>query len=132
MPNKKNGFTLIEIIVVIIVIAILYPAVFKPMMTILIKGADLEKSVSASQLAEMKMEHLSGLGFFDIVDVPTTNFDAPIAENSYAIHVDYVDGPSNLDTVMPVTTDYKRVQIVILLRGKKYYDVSTLFTNNDY
>ncbi|MFC1477885.1 type II secretion system protein [Candidatus Margulisiibacteriota bacterium] len=129
--NKKSGFTLLEVVIAIVLAAILIPVIVGPMRTILVKGAQLELIVTASRLAEMKLEYLVNLNFDDINDIPETAFDPPMEDYSFIIDMDFVDGPDNLDTVVPLS-DYKRVRIDIVRKGQLAFTMTSLITKNVY
>ncbi|MFH1428904.1 MAG: type II secretion system protein [Candidatus Margulisiibacteriota bacterium] len=131
MIRKKFGFTLLELVVTILLTAILVPAIIVPLRTLLIKGSHIELLVSASRLAEMKLEYLSNLDFENVNDIPETAFDPPMETYSFTVDMDYVDGPINLDTIVP-SSDFKRVRIDITRAGELCFTMTSLLTNNEY
>ncbi|MFC1595807.1 hypothetical protein ACFL4D_00795 [Candidatus Margulisiibacteriota bacterium] len=103
-----------------------------PMIMLAVRGPMLEIGEQAAVLAERKLEHLSGLPFAQIDTAATQNFSAPMNSYSFAIFVDYVLGPYNLNTIAPDTSEYKNARITIAYKGQRQFELATVFTNHEY
>ncbi len=131
--KTMRGFTLIELIMVIVVSAILLLGISIPLRVVLVQGVAPEYQAVASMLAERELERISDLRFSTIVSIPATPFIAPFDDYSYSIVVNYVNGPNNLDVVTdPLVTDYKRIKIIVSHPATDNVVTTTLLTQNDF
>jgi len=127
---KSNGFTLIELIVALVVVGLIFPLILHPLMLMLVQGSDLDYLEKAARLAEQESEYVSGLRFSDAVSIPTANFTEPDdAAFQRAVNIDYVQGPSDLDTNSVITTNYKRARITVLTPKQRSYTMGVLLVN---
>ena len=110
--KKRSGFTMVELVITVIVIAIVMYAVIAIFITSGVKGVNVDVFTVAQSLAEDKLEEATAQTFDDVTDEVQTNFSGELDDYSYEITVDYVS-PEALDTVVAFPTDYKKVQIKI-------------------
>ncbi|OGH97190.1 MAG: hypothetical protein A2X42_12485 [Candidatus Margulisbacteria bacterium GWF2_38_17] len=130
--SGSTGFSLIELIAALTILAILLPKIMNPMFTVLMKRVPMEEMNNASMFAESKLEDLHGLSFGNINSVSTENFSIPYNNYSYTINVNYVNGPNDLDTIAGSTTDYKKSLITVTTPSNIQYELATLFTNHGF
>lgn len=123
-----KGFTLLELVVTIVLIGIILPIIINSMITLVVKGANTDNVRIAGNIAESKLEHISGLPLEQVNDEPTQNLQAPYSEFSMAVHTKFVDGPDNLNVTSAVTTDYKLVSIAVFYKQLRPFVVTTLIT----
>ena len=108
----RSGFTLIELTITVVVIAIVMYVVIAIFITSGVKGVNVDVFTVAQSLAEDKLEEAMSMDFDDITDEAEVNFSGDLDDFSYEIVVDYVS-PEALDTPVGSATDYKKVQILI-------------------
>ncbi|KPJ65671.1 hypothetical protein AMJ44_09695 [candidate division WOR-1 bacterium DG_54_3] len=111
MINKK-GFTLVELVVSVVVIAIIMYAVIAIFITSGAKGVNVEVFTVAQALAESKLEQAMALDFADVASESETNFSGDLSDYSYEIVVNYVSVEA-LDAAVGYATDYKKIQVKI-------------------
>ena len=111
MINKK-GFTLIELVVSMVVIATIMYAVIAIFITSGAKGVNVEIFTVAQALAENKLEEAMALDFTDVTSESQTNFTGDLSNYNYEIVVNYVSAEA-LDSAVGYATDYKKIKINI-------------------
>ncbi len=110
--KKRSGFTMVELVITVIVIAIVMYAVIAIFVTSGFKGVNVDVFTVAQSLAEDKLEEATAQTFDEITDEAQTNFSGDLDDYSYEIEVDYVSAEV-LDTVVASPTDYKKIQVRI-------------------
>lgn len=109
----KNGFTLIELIISIIVISICVIPIAVMYQQALQGSLETKVLTVATSLAEEKMEEILRLGYSGISNVGLNNFPKPFDDYNYEVIVHYVEA-SDLDTsVDPTETDYKNIEVQV-------------------
>lgn len=108
----KKGFTLVEVIVSMVIIAVIIYAAIAIFITSGAKGASVEIFTVAQSLAEGKLEEAMARDFEDVASVEETNFSGDLGSYSCEILSSYVSGEA-LDTAVAGATDYKKVQVKI-------------------
>ena len=124
----NKGYTLLELVVAIVLMGIVLPIIMNPLLTLSVKGANVDNMRIAGNLAESKLEQIAGLPFSQVVEQATQNIAAPYTDYSQAIHVSYV-GPASLNIVSATSTDFKSVKIAVAYKGYQPFVVTTLVTN---
>jgi len=109
---NKSGFTLIEVIISMLVIAIVMYALIAIFINTGFKGADIDAFTVAQSLAEGKIEESMAKSFGSISSEVETSFSADLSNYTYEIVVNYVS-PEALDVPAGSITDYKKVTILI-------------------
>lgn len=110
--RNKAGFTLVEVIVSIVVIAIIMYAAIAIFITSGVKGVNVEVFTIAQSLAEGKLEEVTAKDFGAVSSEGETNFSGDLSNYSYEIVVNYVSAEA-LDSAVGYVTDYKKVQVKI-------------------
>jgi prepilin-type N-terminal cleavage/methylation domain-containing protein len=108
----KKGFTLVEVIVSMVIIAIVIYAGIAIFITSGAKGANVEIFTVAQCLAEGKLEEAMAKDFADVASVAETSFSGDLGSYSWEILSSYVSGEA-LDTAVAGATDYKKIQVMI-------------------
>ena len=109
---NKPGFTLIEVIVSMLVIAIVMYALIAIFINTGFRGANIDAFTVAQSLAEGKIEETTAKSFGWISCEAETNFSGDLSNYSYEIVVTYVSAEA-LDVSFPLATDYKKVSVLI-------------------
>ncbi len=123
-PRQSAGFTLVELIVVLLVAAIIFPAIVLPF----VEGTrrlniPTEAAVMAF-LAQEELERNQALDFHDIVswsEQPLEGFSDYISEGYYYF-VDPADFVTATDTMI-----WKRLEVTISHAGMADVKLSTVF-----
>lgn len=125
----SKGFTLIEAIMAIVIIAIAFYALISIFFTVVPKIIDAEALAIATHLAEEKIEELMVKDFSGITSVSATSFGGDFSNYYYQIIVNYVSS-EELDTVVdPTVTDYKRVKAQVWSNLAGTLEIVTLSTS---
>ena len=125
MINSKRGFTLIELILSIVIIAIAFIPVSVIYQQVLSKVYVTRIISSANALAEGKMDEVLAQGFSGITNENETNFSSPFDSYSYEVEWHYVQ-PGSLNTsVDPTVTGYKNVEVRV-----NHDEIGTLTTHS--
>ncbi|MEA3492765.1 MAG: type II secretion system protein [Candidatus Margulisiibacteriota bacterium] len=111
MKNKR-GFSLIEVVISITVLAIVLYALIAVFITTGVKGVNVEIFTVAQSLAEGKLEETMALSFNNVTSESETNFSGNLSDFSYEIISNYVSGEA-LDTPVGYSTDYKKIEVLI-------------------
>ena len=109
---KRKGFTLVEVIVSVSVVAIVMYALIAVFITAGIKGVNVEVFTVAQSLAEGKLEEISAFNFAGITGESETNYTGDLSGFSYEVVVDYV-ASGDLDSPVGYETNYKRIRVQI-------------------
>ena len=112
MKKKSPGFTLVETIMAVAVIAIVMYAVIAIYITSGIRGVNVEVFTVAQSLAEGKLEESMAQTFEALSSVGQTGFSQDLSDYSYRIAVNYVSAEA-LDTPVASVTEYKKIQVKI-------------------
>lgn len=113
MNKNRKGFTLIEVVISMVVIAIIMYSVIAVFITAGVRGVNVEVFTVAQSLAEGKMEEMMALQYAAIQ--PTeADFDVDLSAYHYQVEVDFVP-PDDFDREPPLGEDqgYKRITVII-------------------
>lgn len=110
--RKHKGFSLIEIIISITILAIVLYSLIAVFITTGVKGVSVEVFIVAQSLAEGKLEEAMALPFDNITSESETNFSGNLDEYSYEIIRNYVSREV-LDISAGEETDYKKITVLI-------------------
>jgi type II secretory pathway pseudopilin PulG len=132
MGMNKKGFTLIEIIILIVMAAILLPAIIIPFATGIRKSTNPEITTTAMYLAHQKMEELMKFKYCQAPDLTPGTYTLPappITGYTWTWTISYVTSASGFPTS---ATDVGYKQIVVTVtdpQGSTYtvYSVVTRF-----
>lgn len=127
----RYGFTLIETIIFIVIVAIILPAFAVGSYNLLIFSVRADFDATALTLAEGRLEELSGYRFSQVSSESSTSFPIPFNQYSSSVEVFYVNGPSSLETAAGLPTDYKRIWVYIS-SSQNILKMGGLITKNDY
>jgi hypothetical protein len=128
---NHEGFTLVEVIVFIVVAGVIASGIFIPFMTALKGGMGPDHVITASYLAQAKMEELTkytysnsnlDLILTDYAQVHATYFP----DYSWRWQIKYVD--ENL-TDSPCDVGYKQVRIRVRGPDGQVFEVTSIVTN---
>jgi len=127
MKDKKaNGFTFIELIMVILIVGIAIIPLIQMYTTSLKGSADAELDTVALELAQEKMEETRQLSFGSVSSSSGT-FAAPFAAYSYQVTVGYVDQDFNTSGS---PTEYKKVEIKVTHSSGTSTTLTTVMANH--
>ena len=111
--KNKNGFTIIEVIIFIVIVSVGFLILSATYTTVLEDNATGENLSVATSLCEGKMEEILDTHSFDtIASVSETAFAAPFGSYTYEVNWFYVH-PVNLKVNAGVVTDYKVVEVFV-------------------
>jgi len=126
---NKKGFTLIEIIVLIVMAGIIIPAIMVPFATGIRGSGKPEMVTTAMYLAHQKMEELMKFGYSRAPDLTPGTYTLPappIAGYTWQWVISYVDNnlaPSGSDV------GYKKIQVTVTDPQSSTYNVYAVVTN---
>ena len=132
MGNK--GFTLIEIIVLIVMAGILLPAIIVPFATGVKGSGKPEMATTAMYLAHQKMEEFMKFDYGKTPELDPTSpislQNSPISGYQWGYEILYVTS-SDLMTgsVNPPDTNYKRIRVQVTDPESSTYEVYSVVTN---
>ncbi|MBN2057499.1 MAG: prepilin-type N-terminal cleavage/methylation domain-containing protein [Candidatus Saganbacteria bacterium] len=109
----KRGFSLIELMVSLLVIAIIIYASLSIFVGAGTKGINLEVYTTAQSLAEGMLEEEMTRPFADISSEAATGFSGELNAYTYQLQVDYVSAEA-FDQPVGSTTDYKKIAVSIM------------------
>ncbi|MBI5701648.1 prepilin-type N-terminal cleavage/methylation domain-containing protein [Candidatus Saganbacteria bacterium] len=109
-PAGRQGFTLIELIISIVVVSISFYAVISLFISVAPKSINVESWSKAAFLANRVLEETVAKDFNNISSVAATSFASPFSNFEFQITVDYVT-TSEPDVVSAQATPYKRVKV---------------------
>jgi len=128
---NKKGFTLIEIIVVIVMAGILLPAIVVPFVTGVRGSGKPEKVATAMYLAHQRMEELMKFDYGNAALNPTAltaYAPAPISGYQWQWEIMYVDSDfANPDLV--TNRGYKRILVRVMDPEGDTYQVYSVVTD---
>lgn len=113
MKSKKNkhGFTLVEVIISMVIMAIVLYAVIAIFISSGAKGTNVEIYSVAQSLAEGKLEEITARNFSNITS-ESQSYSGGLSAFSCQVTFSYVSKEA-LDTAVGGPTDYKKVQVQI-------------------
>lgn len=109
--TEQTGFTLIELIIVIVVVGICFISIMSLFAEGLNKNITNEIRTVATSLAEGKMEEVLQNSFASITN-ESGSFDVPFSDYSYQVSWNYVES-TDLDTPVEGPTEYKNVRVSV-------------------
>ena len=135
MNNK--GFTLIEIIVLIVMAGILLPAIIVPFATGIKKSGKPEMVTTAMYLGHQKMEEFMKFDYANAVLNPialTSYVNSDITTYQWQWEIVYVPSNNLNDpgSVNPPDTGYKRILVRVRDPQNDTYEVNSVVTNFPY
>ncbi len=107
MGNYKKGFTIIELIIVIIVLGICFAPIAVLFRNVSIKYATSEIMQIATALAEQEMERVTSLRFSSVIAEGPTLFTGNFSNYSYQVRV----STATIGAVSYPQNRYKRVDL---------------------
>jgi type II secretory pathway pseudopilin PulG len=131
---KNRGFTLIEIIVLIVMAGIIIPAIVVPFVTGVKGSGKPEMVTTAMYLAHQKMEELMKFNYNRAELAPTNLIACPTPPPSgYQWQYEILYVPSNdlmaTGSVNPPETNYKRIRVRVTDSENSTYEVYAVVTN---
>lgn len=108
----RRGFSIIELIISMVILAIIIYASIAIFINVGIKGVNVEVFTTAQSLAEDKVEEAMTRTFASLSDESETAFSDDLVNFTYEIIVDYVSGEA-LDVPVGSPTEYKKISVVI-------------------
>lgn len=125
---SSKGFTLVEVILVIVILAIAIPGLISSVGFMAARQVNTMGTTIAADLAQEKMEEILGdrmnigRGFNYIANANyTPESTAPTAIAGFPNYIRSVDiicvTAADLNTSVPCTTDFKRVQVKVSTSG---------------
>ncbi|NQV00355.1 MAG: type II secretion system protein, partial [Parcubacteria group bacterium] len=137
--KKKNGFTLVEMLVAIAIMGIFFTAIFAIFRMVLTNSAISEARTTAVGLANQQLETVHNLTYSDVAttggwpqgDIPSEQVET-VDNINYTIttEVGYYDDP--YDSLVPIDTlgsDYKKVKIEVTWDKYESGNPVTLYTD---
>lgn len=118
MRNKKTelvgkqGFTLIETVISIVVIGIIMYSAIAVFITSGVKGLNVEVFTVAQSLAEGKLEEAMAQDFGNVTSESETGFPGDLSNYSYEVVVNYVSAEA-LDLPVGFETKYKKISVMV-------------------
>ncbi len=128
----RQGFTLIEVIIFIVVVGVLASGIFIPFLTGLKGGMTPENIITASYLGQAKMEELTKYTYINInlAPLPLTAYaqvDATYFPNyQWQWEIKYIDENS---TDSPCDVGYKQVLVRVRDPDGGEFEVTSIVTN---
>lgn len=110
--KHKSGFTIVEIVLSLLIIAVVMYASISIFITAGVKGVNVEIFTAAQTLAEDKLEEAMASDFADVTSEAQANFSGDLSEYSHQLTVNYVSVEA-LDAPVPAATDYKKIIVSI-------------------
>jgi prepilin-type N-terminal cleavage/methylation domain-containing protein len=107
---NSRGFTLIEVIVTVVVLAFVMYALVAIFISAGYRGVNVEVYTVAQSLAEDKLEEAMVQNFGGVTDESETSFSGDLSEFSYEITTGYVSAEA-LDSMVGYATDFKKIQV---------------------
>ena len=130
MKDKRGGFSLVELVLVIVVAAIAIPALIMVFSEVSRKGVYDETITIATSLAQGKMEDTLKKDFANITDVNRGSpaaFASPYDSYSWQVRVDAVSTDLAVDAGK---AQYKQVQVVVTNSLAGDVTLTNIATNN--
>jgi type II secretory pathway pseudopilin PulG len=136
MGMNKKGFTLIEIIVMIVMAGILLPAIIIPFVTGIRGSGKPEKVTTAMYLAHQRMEELMKFDYGRTPELDPTALTgpapAPISGYQWQWEILYVDSDFNIvgDGIQATNNrGYKQIRVLMTDPDGDTYNVYSVVTN---
>jgi len=104
--NTKTGFTIIELIAVIVILGVCLAPISVLFYNVMSKLAEPEAIQVATALAESEMERVTGIAFASVVDEGPTAF-TNFPDFTYQVTVSTLSGESD-------TSRYKQVEMAVV------------------
>jgi type II secretory pathway pseudopilin PulG len=127
---NKKGFTLIEIIVLIVMAGILLPAIIVPFATGVKGSGKPEMATTAMYLAHQRMEELMKFDYGKTPELDPTALtpyaNAPISGYQWQWEIVYVDNNFNTSGS---DVGYKRIRVLVTDPQGSTYNVYSVVTN---
>jgi len=112
LNKHRKGFTLIEVVISMVVIAIIMYAVIAVFITAGVRGVNVEVFTVAQSLAEGKMEETMALPYA-LIQPAAGDFDVDLSAYHYQVEVEYANA-DNFDIHAPAPeTPYRWIQVTI-------------------
>lgn len=112
LTKNLKGFSLVEVIVSLVVIAIIMYAGLAVFITSGAKGVNVDVYTVAQTLAEDKLEEAMVQDFVDVTSESETSFSGDLSNYTYEITMDYVSTEA-LDIAVGSPTDYKKISVLV-------------------
>ncbi len=109
--KKNKGFSLIEAVIFIVVVGMAAGVLAFMIGYNAQNGVRNETLTIAGALAEGRMEYIQNLSFSGVAGVARATLPSPFSQFDSEIVMEYVTGPSDLDTVVGGPTNYKKVTV---------------------
>lgn len=130
--KKNKGFSLVELVLVIVVAGIAIPGVIFTFYELARKSVYDEAMTTATMLAEGELERVMQKGFANITDEhrdSPVSFGGDFTGYTWQVRVDYVNS-GDLDTAVAGSTEYKRVETRVTNNVVGDVGLKTIVTNN--
>jgi len=108
--GKKRGYTLIELVIAIVVVAIGFYSIMALFINVVPKNINVETLSRSSHLANKVAEETLAKGFSNISSVSPTAFSSPFSGYTYMVSVNYASTLEPNNTSM-TPTNYKKVEV---------------------
>lgn len=122
---NKKAFTLIELIVSVVIIAIAFYSLVVVFVAVMPKNISVEDSSKAVYLANKLIEQTTAKAFGDVSSSSVANFPSPSNKFSYQLVVDYVT-IADPEVVSASPTELKRVRAKVWTSSLSTIEVRTL------
>ncbi len=120
--KTQSGFTLIELVLVIVFLSVAIIASMRAMSSSLTQSMDVEVLMTATNLANEKLERI-------MADKKSKGYDF-VAQNNYSqeTNVNGMNGYNRYVTITVFST-YKEVKVKVTHSGVEDYELATFLTN---
>ena len=130
--RNKSGFTFIEVLIAIVILAVALPPLLITMMTVVMESNVNAISDQASFLAERELERILSYRFDAVVDEGPTAYTGNYSDYSYEVAVSAftVSDPAAITNVCGFdTSQCKKIQITITNTNGANVYLTTIATN---
>lgn len=125
---KKNGFTLIELIMAVVILGIVVLSVLNIFININFKNPKLEAVSTSLYLASAKLEEISNRNFNSITSESLTSFLGDFSDYNYSVQAAYV-ASQEIEEVSLTPTSYKWIKVFVSSYSLGSLEVSTLVSD---